>query len=94
VVVAVVSSLALRKFLEVSTVSVKDMPRYRCENCGNKTRFDVVATEKSKSFYHYNLAGELTIENSEVEVFEVESVTCRWCGSTKTVVDESESVSN
>ena len=70
-------------------MSSHDLPRYRCENCGNKTRFDVVATEKSKSFYHYSLAGELTIENVEVESFDVESVTCRWCGSNKTVVDDS-----
>ena len=65
-----------------------ETPRYRCDNCGNKTRFDVVGTESFKAFYHYSLGGELTIESREVTDFKVESVTCRWCGSTKAIVDD------
>ncbi|KJF17239.1 MULTISPECIES: hypothetical protein [Acidithrix] len=68
------------------------MPKYRCDNCGNKTRFDVVASERSKSFFHYSLGGELGIESREVLEFVVESVTCRWCGSNKSVVDDSAEV--
>lgn len=69
-------------------MSSVQMPKYRCDNCGNKTRFDVVVTERSSAFYHYSLGGDLTIESKEVTGFDVESVTCRWCGSTKAIVDD------
>ena len=65
-----------------------ETPRYRCNNCGNKTRFDVIATERSKAFYHYSIGGELTVESREVSDFQVETVTCRWCGSTQSIVDD------
>jgi DNA-directed RNA polymerase subunit RPC12/RpoP len=57
------------------------MSAYRCSACGNKTRFDVIETKRVQAFHHFNLAGELTIEEEEVLEHEVESVTCRWCGS-------------
>jgi len=52
---------------------------YRCSHCGNKTRFDVVETVRRRLFHHYTLGGELDIEDEEILVREVESVTCRWC---------------
>src|SRR5690606_11981411 len=52
---------------------------YRCAHCGNKTRFDVVATVRSRSFHHFTLGGEVQREDEEVLAREVESVTCRWC---------------
>jgi hypothetical protein len=55
--------------------------RYRCNACGNLTRFDVVATRKTRAFYHYSLGGELTIEDEEPLSVTVERVSCRWCGS-------------
>lgn len=55
--------------------------RYRCESCGNLTRFDVVATRRTKSFHHYTLGGDLTIEEETVLAEAVEAVTCRWCGN-------------
>ncbi len=65
-------------------------PRYRCEACGNLTRFDVVATRRTRAFYHYTLGGELTIEDVEVLSDVVEEVSCRWCGSGRavTLVDD------
>lgn len=64
------------------------MPKFRCDNCGNKTRFDVVTSEKASAFFHYSLGGELSIESREVIDFEVELVTCRWCGSSKSIIDD------
>jgi hypothetical protein len=55
--------------------------RYRCTACGNLTRFDVVTTRRSRSFHHYTVGGDLTIEDEEVLSEVVEDVACRWCGS-------------
>lgn len=60
--------------------------RYRCEACGNLTRFDVVATRRTRSFHHYSVGGELEIEETEVLSEAVEEVSCRWCGSSEHVV--------
>jgi len=54
--------------------------RYRCNACGNLTRFDVVETTSVRSFHHYSVGGELTIEEPEVIARSVDSVSCRWCG--------------
>lgn len=66
--------------------------RHRCTACGNVTRFDVVATRRTKAFFHYSVAGELTIEEEELLDERVERVTCRWCGAegdaVETIVDE------
>ncbi len=58
---------------------------YRCTGCGNKTRFDVVERVRRKSFHHYTLGGELTVEEEEILESEVESVTCRWCDRSDTI---------
>jgi hypothetical protein len=55
--------------------------RYRCDSCGNVTRFDVVATRRTRAFHHYTIGGELTIEEEEVLDQHVERVVCRWCGA-------------
>jgi hypothetical protein len=55
--------------------------RYRCTLCGNLTRFDVVESKRSRSFYHYTLGGLLTVEEEEVLGREIEEVRCRWCNS-------------
>lgn len=55
--------------------------RYRCDSCGNLTRFDVFERRRSRSFHHYSLGGELEIEEEEVLEREVEKVVCRWCGA-------------
>ncbi|HVE93849.1 MAG TPA: hypothetical protein VNB24_02935 [Acidimicrobiales bacterium] len=53
---------------------------YRCQACGNRTRFDITSTWRSRAFHHYDLAGELTIEDEEILEETVEQVACRWCG--------------
>ena len=54
--------------------------RWRCGGCGNLTRFDVVRSRRTTEFWHFDLAGEHTVEDTEVNVEVVETVTCRWCG--------------
>lgn len=62
--------------------------RYRCDGCGNKTRFDIVESKRVKSFYHFTLGGEVAIEEEEILDRRVERVTCRWCGSSDQIVEE------
>lgn len=63
------------------------MSPYRCDACGNKTRFDVFEAKRVRAFHHFTLGGDLTIEEEEVLEREVERVVCRWCGSTEEVVE-------
>lgn len=55
--------------------------RFRCAQCGNLTRFDVVETRRTRAYYHFALSGELEIEEEQILSAEREGVTCRWCGS-------------
>lgn len=55
--------------------------RYRCESCGNLTRFDVVSERRTRAFYHFTLGGELTVEDEEVLSEEIIEISCRWCGN-------------
>ena len=57
------------------------MVRYRCSACGNLTRFDVTTSQRVRSFHHYTVGGELSIEDSQVLDERVEDVLCRWCGN-------------
>jgi hypothetical protein len=59
--------------------------RYRCSGCGNLTRFDVVSTRRTRSFHHFSIGGELSIEETEVLAETIEQVTCRWCGSSTSI---------
>ncbi len=65
--------------------------RYRCTACGNLTRFDVVETTSVRSFHHYTVGGDLSVEEPEVIARTIESVTCRWCGHGRGVEVISES---
>ncbi|MCA1838793.1 MAG: hypothetical protein ABR507_05985 [Actinomycetota bacterium] len=58
---------------------------YRCDACGNRTRFDVYENKRSKVFRHYSLGGELTETNEEVIDLQIEKVVCRWCGSADSI---------
>jgi hypothetical protein len=60
---------------------------FRCDGCGNKTRFDVIETKKVRAFHHFSLGGELSIEEEEVLAREVEQVVCRWCGNSDQIVE-------
>ncbi len=55
--------------------------RYRCNSCGNITRFDVLSTRRTRAFHHYTIGGELEIEEEDVLEERVEQVTCRWCSA-------------
>lgn len=57
-------------------------PRYRCAACGNLTRFTVERTQRTRAFHHFTVGGDLSVEDVEVLVDDVESVTCRWCSAT------------
>jgi transposase len=63
--------------------------RFRCDGCGNVTRFDVVATTRTRRYHHFDLGGQGHVEEEEVLEQTVESVTCRWCGRTDAVQVES-----
>lgn len=54
------------------------------------TRFDVTVTRRTRSFHHFTVGGDLTIENEEVLSEAVELVACRWCGSGQAVQTISE----
>jgi hypothetical protein len=49
------------------------------------TRFDVTETTSVRSFYHYTVGGELTIEEPTVISRSVDEVSCRWCGHGRAV---------
>lgn len=59
--------------------------RWRCSQCGNLTRFDVVRTVRSEEFLHVDLAGEPAVEERTVLAETVEQVRCRWCNGVNTV---------
>lgn len=61
---------------------------YRCDACGNKTRFDVYERKRVRSFQHFTLGGEMSVEEEEVLDHEIERVVCRWCGSSDAIVEE------
>lgn len=58
---------------------------YRCESCGNKTRFDVFETKRTRAFQHFTLGGDMNVEEEEVLERSVERVVCRWCGSSDAI---------
>ena len=63
------------------TVRIPDAAtRWRCAGCGNLTRFDVARTRSTSEYWHFDLAGEHAVEETQVRSESVESVTCRWCG--------------
>ncbi len=68
--------------------------RYRCTACGNLTRFDVVATRRTRSFHHFTVGGELSVEAEEVLDEHVEQVSCRWCGASGERIETLEAVEN
>lgn len=59
--------------------------RYRCNSCGNITRFDVTVTRRTRAFHHFTVGGDLAIEQEEVLDETVEDVSCRWCESNRAV---------
>ena len=62
--------------------------RYRCSGCGNLTRFDVVASQRTRSLHHFSVAGDLTVEDEAGARARVEQITCVWCGATGDAIAE------
>jgi hypothetical protein len=54
--------------------------RWRCGGCGNLTRFDVTRSRRTTEFWHFDLAGEHQVEDTDTKGEDVEAITCRWCG--------------
>lgn len=68
------------------TVGLPDgQQRWRCGGCGNLTRFDVTRIRKTTEYWHFDLAGESTVEETELRSETVEQVSCRWCGRDDTI---------
>ncbi len=61
--------------------------RFRCTGCGNLTRFDVIATRRTREFHHFSVGGELSIDDTDLIDEVIESVTCRWCGATGATIE-------
>jgi hypothetical protein len=61
--------------------------RWRCGRCGNLTRFDVVRTSRVREFWHLDLAGQPTVEETDVLAESVETVACRWCGADGSAIE-------
>ena len=62
-------------------------PRYRCDGCGNLTRFDVTTSRTTRAFHHYTVGGELEVEETTVLSHHVDEVVCRWCGHGRSIVE-------
>jgi hypothetical protein len=76
--------------LAATTVVRVGDPRYRCDGCGNLTRFDVTTSQTTKAFHHYSVGGELVVEDATVLSHHVDEVVCRWCGHGRSVVELAE----
>lgn len=63
------------------------MTLYRCDGCGNKTRFDVYDTVERRRFEHAGLGGAITVEEEEILDRTVDRVVCRWCDRPDSVVE-------
>jgi hypothetical protein len=52
----------------------------------------VARTRRTQEYWHFDLAGEHAVEETEVKAESVESVTCRWCGRSDAIelVDRTE----
>jgi hypothetical protein len=61
---------------------LQDGKRFRCGACGNLTRFDVETVERVRRYWHVDLSGTGRAEEETRLEVTVETVTCRWCGST------------
>jgi hypothetical protein len=59
--------------------------RWRCASCGNLTRFDVRRTRQTLEYWHLDLAGDVTIGETEVLAETLEQVRCRWCDAVDSV---------
>lgn len=59
--------------------------RFRCDGCGNLTRFDLEMAERTRRFWHADPSGEGRVEGEEVLSREVLDAVCHWCGTGEAV---------
>ena len=59
--------------------------RWRCGGCGNLTRFDVTLTRRTTEYWHFDLAGDHSVEESSTDYEDVSAVSCRWCGRSDSI---------
>lgn len=59
--------------------------RFRCDACGNLTRFDLEVVERARRFWHAGLSGEGRVEGEELVSQEVIDAVCHWCGTGEAV---------
>ena len=45
-----------------TTVGAVNASRFRCDACGNLTRFDVTVSQTTKAFHHFTVGGDLVVE--------------------------------
>jgi hypothetical protein len=64
--------------------------RFRCTGCGNLTRFDVIATRRTREFHHFSVGGDLAVDDTELLEERIESIACRWCGATGPAIERLE----
>ena len=62
--------------------------RFRCDACGNVTRFDVFESSRTRRFHHFDLGGRGAVEEEQILERRVETVACRWCGREDAIVVE------
>jgi hypothetical protein len=73
--------------MSAATVLNVGDPRYRCDGCGNLTRFDVTTSQTTRAFHHYTVGGDLEVEEATVLSHHVDEVVCRWCGHGRSIVE-------
>ena len=61
--------------------------RYRCRACGNRTRFDVTVTRRTREYHHFSVGGDLEVEDRELLAERIEEVACRWCGASGDAIE-------
>jgi hypothetical protein len=71
--------------MTVVVPALSSTTRWRCAQCGNLTRFDVVRSMRVREFVHLDLAGSPRVEETEVLDEKVEQVRCRWCAATDSI---------
>ena len=54
----------------------------------SSSRFDVVATRRTRAFWHYTVGGELSVEEEQVLDATIEAVVCRWCSASGAAIEE------
>lgn len=77
---AAASSVVAARLAVMAIAALTDETRWRCRQCGNLTRFDVIRSTRAREFVHVGLSGEQAVAERTVLADEIERVECRWCG--------------